>query len=299
MKENSHCGFVAIIGRPNVGKSTLLNYILGQKISITSRKPQTTRHRILGIKTADNVQTIYVDTPGLHLQAKRALNRYMNRTAVRALQDVDVVLFMIDSLKWQEDDEWVLKKLSSLNCPVLLVINKVDQIEDKERLLPHMQALAEKANFNNVIPISAIQGTNVDKLETLIGSLLPENPHFFPDDQITDASERFMAAEIIREKLIRSLGQEVPYALTVEIEKFKQEEKILHISAIIWVEKMGQKAIVIGKEGSVLKKVGTRARKELEFLFENKIFLQLWVKVKESWSDNERALRSLGYQDQD
>lgn len=299
MNKDSRCGFVAIIGRPNVGKSTLLNHILGQKISITSRKPQTTRHRILGIKTLDSIQAIYVDTPGLHLDAKRALNRYMNRTALNALHDVDVVLFMIDSLKWEEDDEWVLKKLSSLSCPIILVINKVDQITDKEKLLPHIQDLTGKGKFRDVIPISAKKGDNVEKLEKVIGSLLPENPHFFPDDQVTDASERFMTSEIIREKLLRSLGQEVPYALTVEIEKFQQQEKILHISAIIWVEKTGQKIIVIGKDGAVLKKVGMRARKELEFLFDQKIFLQLWVKVKESWSDNERALRSLGYQDRD
>lgn len=294
----TRCGYVAIIGRPNVGKSTLLNHILGQKISITSRKPQTTRHRILGIKTEDNVQTVYVDTPGLHKDAKKALNRYMNRAAAQVMESVDVIIFMVDGLNWKNDDEWILKKLTHAHCPVILVINKIDKVTDKENLLPFIEKLNQKLSFAHIFPMSALKDENVAQLEKLVASFLPENPYFFPDDQITDVSERFLAAEIIREKLMRSLGQELPYALTVEIELFKQEEKLIHIAAIIWVERLGQKAIVIGKDGTVLKKVGTLARKELEFLFANKIFLQLWVKVKESWSDNERALRSLGYSDE-
>lgn len=295
MKKTSRCGYVAIIGRPNVGKSTLLNHILGQKISITSRKPQTTRHRILGIKTNDSAQAIYVDTPGLHQEAKKALNRYMNRAATSVIHEVDVIVFMIEALKWKSDDEWILKKLLTVKCPIILVINKVDKIADKELLLPFIEELNTRCDFSFIMPMSALKNDNILDFEKVISTLLPESPHFFPDDQITDVSERFLAAEIIREKLMRSLGQELPYALTVQIEQFKESEKLNRISAIIWVEKTSQKAIVIGKDGSVLKKVGTLARESMEFLFQKKIFLQLWVKVKESWSDNERALRSLGY----
>jgi GTP-binding protein Era len=291
----SHCGYVAILGRPNVGKSTLLNHILGQKISITSRKPQTTRHRILGIKTEGDMQMIYVDTPGLHQDAKKALNRYMNRAATSVIHDVDVIVFMIESLKWRDDDEWILQKLQSVQTPIILAINKVDRVEDKARLLPFIEELSRKLPAATIIPMSALKNDNIQVLENLVGSLLPENPHFFPDDQVTDATERFMAAEIIREKLMKCLGQELPYALTVEIEHFQEKGKLTHIGAIIWIEKLSQKAIVIGKEGGVLKKVGKAAREELETLLGKKVFLQLWVKVKASWSDNERALRSLGY----
>jgi GTP-binding protein Era len=295
--EKSRCGYVAIIGRPNVGKSTLLNYILGQKISITSRKPQTTRHRILGIKTEGDSQMIYVDTPGMHQEAKKALNRYMNRTATSAIHDVDVIIFMVEALKWQSDDEWILKKLQSVTTPIILVINKVDRVDDKVRLLPFIEELTSKLPNATIVPMSALRRDNIEALENTVGSLLPQNPHFFPDDQVTDASQRFMAAEIIREKLMKSLGQELPYALTVEIEHFQEKGKVTHIAAIIWVEKLSQKVIVIGKDGAVLKKVGKAARIEIEALLEVKVFLQLWVKVKASWSDNERALRSLGYQD--
>jgi GTPase len=299
MSETSHCGYVAIIGRPNVGKSTLLNHILGQKVSITSRKPQTTRHRILGIKTEDGFQTIYVDTPGLHQEAKKALNRYMNRTATAVIYDVDVIVFMVEALKWQLDDEWILKKLQSVNCPIIVVINKIDKVADKEKLLPFIENLNTKLPNASFLPISALKNDNVQEVEKLVNTFLPKNPHFFPDDQITDASARFLAAEIIREKLMKSLGQELPYALTVQIEQFQESNKLTRISAIIWVERTSQKSIVIGKEGAVLKKIGKAAREEMEFLFNVKIFLQLWVKVKESWSDNDRALRSLGYSDRD
>lgn len=297
MVENeSRCGYVAIVGRPNVGKSTLLNAILGQKISITSRRPQTTRHRILGIQTIGHSQAVYVDTPGLHLGGKRAMNRYMNRTAASVLGEVDVVVFVVEGLRWTNEDEHVLKLLTAVKVPVILVVNKVDQIVDKKALLPHLQVLAAKRDFAAVIPLSAKSKDNVAALEQNVLERLPVSEPFFPEDQITDKSERFLAAELIREKLTRRLGEELPYALTVEIQEFKDENGLLRISATIWVERPGQKKIVIGKGGTVLKEVGQKARLDMEKLFGHKVFLQLWVKVKEGWADDERALRSLGYE---
>lgn len=297
MSEKSRCGYVAIIGRPNVGKSTLLNCILGQKISITSHKPQTTRHRILGIKTVDDVQTIYVDTPGMHKTSKRALNRQMNRTAQQALDGVDAIGFMVEGLRWTEEDEWILQKLQHVKHPIVLIVNKVDQVKPKTALLPHLSMLQEKLPAAEVIPLSAKNGDNVAALERLFGNFLPLGLHLFPEDQVTDRSERFLAAELIREKLTRFLQQELPYELTVEIEEFKTKNNMLHISAIIWLEKESQKSIVIGKNGAQLKVVGQRSRLDMEKLFDQKVFLRLWVKVKESWSDDERALHSLGYND--
>jgi len=291
----THCGYIAIIGRPNVGKSTLLNRILGQKISITSHKPQTTRHQILGIKTEGERQTVFVDTPGLHKAGKHELNKYMNRVALQALNDVDVVAWMVEGLKWKEEDDWIYNRLKSLNKPIVLIVNKVDRVEPKTALLPHLQALAQKMEFAAIIPISAQNGSNVEELEATLAKLLPENPHFFPDDQVTDRTDRFLASEIIREKLMRNLHQEIPYALTVEIEEFKEKESILHIHAVIWLEKENQKAIVIGEGGQTLKRVGKAARIDMEKIFEKKIFLQLWAKVKENWSDDAKALQSLGY----
>ena len=293
------CGYVALVGRPNVGKSTLLNHLLGQKISITSKRPQTTRHRILGIKTIDTAQFIYVDTPGLHQYEGRAMNRHMNREAIRALQQVDVVLFMVEGLRWTGDDELVLKELASVSCPVLLVVNKVDLITDKQSLLPGLQVLSGKRDFEQIIPLSATTGRNVAELESVIESLLPESVPFFPEDQITDRSERFLVAERVREKLFRKLGKELPYGITVEIERFRREQNIVHIHALIWVERQSQKSIVIGRQGRVLKEVGREARVELEPLLDSKVNLKLWVKVKEGWADDERALRSLGYVDDD
>jgi GTP-binding protein Era len=299
MNDNAiHCGYVAIVGRPNVGKSTLLNRILGQKVSITARKPQTTRHRILGIKTTEFAQTVYVDTPGLHLGGKKAMNRYMNRAAISAIEDVDVIVFIVDGLKWTEEDAYVLEKIMRVNRPVILAVNKVDKITHKDVLLPHIQKLASENNFVEIIPISALKGDNVEELEQTVSNVLPLSHPLFPEDQITDRSERFLAAELIREKLIRLLGQELPYALTVEIEQFKTEKNLLRISALIWVEREGQKKIIIGKHGEQLKLIGQKAREEMEKLFERKIFLQLWVKVRKGWSDDERALRSLGYGDE-
>ena len=288
---------MALVGRPNVGKSTLLNRLLGQKISITSRRPQTTRHRILGINSSEHYQIVYVDTPGLHAKAPRAMNRYMNRTASDSLNDVDVVLFVIEGTRWQEDDQWVLEKLQRLRCPVVLVINKVDCIKDKHELLPWIHELAGKRDFTAIMPVSALHGKGVPELEKALIELLPTSTPFFPEDQITDRSERFLAAEMVREKLFRKLGEEIPYGLTVEVEQFKQEGKLRTIHALIWVEKASQKPIVIGKHGSRLKAVGSEARKDMERLFGSKVFLQLWVKVKEGWADDERALRSLGYDD--
>jgi GTP-binding protein Era len=288
-------GFVALVGRPNVGKSTLLNHLVGQKISITSRRPQTTRHRIHGIKTTGEGQAVFVDTPGIHASQKRAMNRYLNKTASSALADVDLIVWLIDRPTWLVEDELVLERIRQSAVPVILVINKVDQIEDKDQLLPFLQEAETRHDFAAMIPVSALKGVNLDTLESQIMALLPQGEPIFPDDQVTDRSMRFMAAEIVREKLLRSLGQEVPHAITVEIEQFKHEGELIRIGALIWVERDGQKAIVIGRKGEVLKKVGERARHDMERAFDSKVFLQLWVKVKEGWSNDERALRSLGY----
>lgn len=294
----SHCGFVAIVGRPNVGKSTLLNQLLGQKVSITSRKPQTTRHRIMGIHTEDNYQIIYVDTPGLHIEEKRAINRLMNRAASSSIGDVELVIFVVEGTNWTADDEMVLTKLSSLRCPVILAINKIDNVVDKTVLLPHIGMISQKMNFLDVVPISAEKGTGVDTIAKIVKQHIPEATHHFPEDYITDRSQRFMASEIIREKLMRFLGDELPYSVTVEIEQFKVTEAgIYHINGLILVEREGQKKMVIGNKGSKLKTIGTEARIDMERMFDNKVHLELWVKVKSGWADDERALRSLGYVD--
>jgi len=295
--DTSRCGYVALVGRPNVGKSTLLNHLLGQKISITSRKPQTTRHRVLGIKTEGATQIVYVDTPGLHKIEPKAINRYMNQTASQAMLDVDVVIFVIERLRWTEEDDWVLEKVKHVQCPVILALNKIDLIDDKKQLLPALQKLSEKFSFAEIFPLSALRGHNLDALETAIKRRLPENPHFFPEDQVTDRSERFLAAELVREKVMRQLGEELPYEITVEIESFKREGKLLTIDALILVERDGQKKIVIGNGGERIRQIGEEARKDMQKLFDSKIMLKLWVKVKAGWSDDERALRSLGYSD--
>ena len=293
----SRCGYVAIVGRPNVGKSTLLNHMLGQKISITSRKPQTTRNAVVGIKTEGEVQIIFVDTPGLHLGQQKAINRYMNRAASTAMKDVDVVVFVVDRFVWNEEDEAVAERLRHVSSPIILAVNKVDQIEEKETLLPHLQTLSEKLQVAEIVPISALRNANLERLEELIVQRLPEGVHMYPEDQITDRSSRFMAAEIVREKITRQLGDELPYEMAVEIEEFKQEGNLLNISALILVEKEGQKRILIGDKGERIKQIGTQARLDMEKLFEMKIMLKLWVKIKSGWSDDERALRSLGYND--
>lgn len=293
----SRCGYVAIVGRPNVGKSTLLNHILGQKLAITSRKPQTTRHNMLGIKTEGEVQTIYVDTPGLHKENQKALNRFMNKTAATTLRDVDVVVFVVDRTRWTDEDQMVLERVRFVKCPVLLAVNKLDRLEEKADMLPHLQWLQEQLPEATVIPISAQHGHNLEALEELVAERLPEGEHFFPEDQITDRSSRFLAAELIREKIMRQLGAELPYQVAVEIEEFKYENGVLHIHGLILVERDGQKKILIGQAGERIKRIGQEARQDMETLFDAKVMLNLWVKVKGGWSDDERALRSLGYSD--
>lgn len=298
LDDNKHSGFVAIVGRPNVGKSTLLNRVLGQKISITSNKPQTTRHRILGVDTDGDCQAVYVDTPGMHKEEPRAINRVMNQTASSALKDVDLVLFVVDSLKWLDDDKMVLEKIQRTRVPVVLLVNKVDQVKNKEKLLPHLQWLNDQYAFDAILPISASQGDNLDELRKIVRSHLQPGYHYYPEDYVTDRSVRFMAAEIIREKLMRFTGEELPYETTVEIEQFGQSEKgTTHIHALILVERNAQKRMVIGHEGSKLKTIGTEARRDLERLLDTKVMVKLWVKVKSGWSDDERALKSLGYRE--
>lgn len=292
-----NCGYVALIGRPNVGKSTLMNHLLGQKISITSRKPQTTRHRILGISTTAQGQAIYMDTPGMHASEKRALNRHLNRTADTTLLGVEVIVWLIDGLFFQEYDEEIFKKLERAGLPVILAVNKVDKVKDKTTLMAFFAQAQQRYPFADIIPVSALKRTNLEQLETAIMSLLPARENIYPEDQITDRSERFLAAEIVREKLTRRLGDELPYSLTVEIERYEDLPGISKIYAIIWVERDSQKNIVIGKQGEMLKKVGTDARFDIEKLIDKKVYLQLWVKVKSGWSDSERALQSLGFGD--
>jgi GTP-binding protein Era len=293
----SRCGFVAIVGRPNVGKSTLLNRILGHKVSITARRPQTTRHRILGIKTTREGQTIYIDTPGLQTDSRRAMNRYLNRTAGAAVHDVDAVVVVVEATHWEEGDQRVLDMLLAIKAPVFLAVNKVDKVADKRCLLPELERLATKRDFVELVPLSATTGENVSVLESQVFKVLPVTTPLFPEEQVTDRSERFLAAELIREKLIRHLGQELPYTLTVEVEQFTRAEKIILMSAIIWVERPGQKMIVIGKGGAVLKQVGEQARLEMERLFGQRVYVQLWVKVRKGWTDDESALRAFGYTD--
>jgi GTP-binding protein Era len=298
MMSDSLCGYVAIVGRPNVGKSTLLNHLLGQKLCITSRKPQTTRHTLLGIKTQDNVQIIYVDTPGIHTNQDKAINRVMNRSASSIIADVDVVIFMLDRCEWSEADEYVAKQLNNLSVPVLVALNKLDMINSRDELLPQVEFLKEKVRAQEFLPVSALRKIGTEELEEKIKSYLPSQPHLFPEDQITDRSERFLAAELVREKITRQLGAELPYQITVEIEEFRVEKNITHISALILVEREGQKKILIGSNGARLKKVGEQARADMESLFDSKVMLRTWVKVRTGWSDDERALRSLGYMDE-
>lgn len=291
-----HTGLITIVGRPNVGKSTLLNHLVGQKLSITARRPQTTRHRILGINSHDNAQLVYIDTPGIHHGGKRAMNHYLNRTAGASLADADVVLFMTEGSLWRDEDELVMNKLKESRAPVIWLLNKVDLVKEKADLLPHIEKVSGEANFHRVIPISAFDNEQVAAVEQLIIPLLPVGPPLYPEDQITDRSMRFMVAELVREKLTRYLTQELPYALTCEVEEYRDDGPgLTRIGVVIWVERPNQKAIVIGKGGAVLKRVGQQAREEMEKMLEHKVFLQLWVRVKEGWSDDQRAMQSLGY----
>jgi len=293
----TRCGYVAIIGRPNVGKSTLLNALMGQKISITSKKPQTTRHNLLGIKTEGDYQLLFVDTPGIHQHEPKAINRYMNRSARRALNDVDVLLFLIDRQKWNADDEDVAALFNETQAEKILVINKVDLMEDKAKLLPQLQKLQAKFPDAKLIPVSAEKKVNLVELEKVIRSLLPESPFYYDEEQITDRSERFLVAEIVREKLMRQLGEELPYAVTIQLERYETTDKAIFIDVTIYVEKEGQKRIIIGQAGERLKRVGIDARTDMEAMLGAKVMLNTWIKVKSGWSDDERAMKSLGYDD--
>ncbi|MEN9916418.1 MAG: GTPase Era [Pseudomonadota bacterium] len=277
--EETRCGTIAIIGRPNVGKSTLLNKILGEKLTITSSKPQTTRHQILGIKTQVQIQSIYIDTPGISHSNQRRLSRAMARSAINALISVDIIGFVIEALRWTIDDDAILERLKHQQQPVLLIVNKIDKIKDKSRLLHFLQSCSEKMPFLAIVPVSAQKEKNIDELEKVIADILPIAEFMYPADQFTDRNSRFLAAEFIREKLMRSLYEELPYWLTVSIEQFNEQKKIIKISAIIWTERSSQKAIIIGKNGELLKKIGTEARRDMETCFGKKVYLELWVKV--------------------
>ena len=293
--EQTRCGFVAIVGRPNVGKSTLLNAMMGKKISITSFKPQTTRHQVLGIKTVGNRQTIFVDTPGIHIGAKKALNRQMNRVARQALHDVNAILFVVEALKWTDEDDAVAHAISKNECPIFVVINKIDLVPDKERLLRFLQNVSQKLPNAELIPVSVHKKIQIDTVENLIEKHIPESPFYFGKDQEMNHSEHFHISEIIREKLMRSFEKEIPYATTVQIEQVETQGDIQHVHALIWVEREGQKGIIVGDKGQKLKEIGIAARHDLERFYDQKVCLKLWVKVKESWSDDVRALQDLGY----
>ena len=294
MNPKTKSGYVSIVGKTNAGKSTLLNNILGQKIAITSRKPQTTRHRFLGIKTEGLNQIIFVDTPGFHSGQKRALNRYMNKVASNAMRGVDIVLYLVDSLKWGEEDFSRVQSISE-ETTIILVVNKVDKLEEKNLLLPFIEERSKEDIFSNIIPISALKDIGIDDLLNSICNKLPEGDHLYPEDQVTDISEKFLASEIIREKCINRLGDELPYRISISIERFSELNGITHIDSAIFVEKQSQKGMLIGKSGSQLKAIGTSSRKELEKLLDTKVMLKTWVKVKSGWSDNESLLPSMGY----
>jgi len=296
MSENTpfRTGFIAIVGRPNVGKSTLLNALVGEKISITSNKPQTTRHRIVGIHTDDTAQWIFVDTPGFQLQYRNALNRTMNRTVTEALSGVDVVVFVVEALHYDERDETVVKLLPR-DRPVILAVNKTDTVKEKRQLLPFIDRMAKVFPFAEIVPVSATTHFQIPELLAAIRPHLPEGPPLYDKEDITDRSERFLAAEAVREKIFRLLGDEIPYSTTVVIEKFEEEGRLRRIHAAIIVDKESQKAIVIGKGGERLKAIGSEARRDMERLFGGKVYLELWVKVRSGWADDERAVKSLGY----
>ena len=291
-------GFVALVGPPNAGKSTLMNHMIGTKIAITSRKPQTTRHRILGIKTTDTAQIVFVDTPGIHDPGKRQLNKVINKTAINALEDVDIVLFMMDDRGWNEEVELAFSAIGEPKAPVYPLINKVDKLSDKKALLPMIDAAQQRHNFKQIIPLSAMQARDTKALwNTLLASLSADDMGYgFPADQVTDKSQRFLASELVREQLFRQLGQELPYATAVEITRFEEEdEEFLSMDMTIWVDRDGQKGIIVGKKGVKLKEIGTRAREQMQALFGKRVHVSLWVKVRKGWADNARMLKSLGY----
>jgi GTP-binding protein Era len=294
-------GHVAVIGRPNVGKSTLVNALVGAKVSIVSPRPQTTRHRLLGIATFPEGQLLLVDTPGIHREQKRAMNRLMNRAARGALEGVDAAMLVVRAGQRDDEDTQAYDALRNAGLPVILVVNQVDRITDKTKLLPYLAKVSEGRDFAGVHPISALKRSGLDALVKSVLAQLPEQPALYGEDEITDKSQRFLAGELVREQLIRQLGEELPYATTVEIERFVEEPSpkgvLLRIGAVIWVERDGQKKIVIGKGGERLREIGTRSRQQMERLFDAKVFLETWVRVREGWSDDEAALRAFGYND--
>jgi GTP-binding protein Era len=291
------CGLVALIGRPNVGKSTLQNALVGFRVSIVSPKPQTTRHRILGIATRPGAQMLFVDTPGMHADAKRAINRQLNRAARGAIEEVDVLVHVVEAGRWTDEDERVWQALKAAGKPVLLAANKIDTLKNRDALLPFIAAATQGRDYAAVLLVSARRADGLKELEREIVARLPLAPPVYGEDEITDRSERFLAAELVREQLMRQLGQELPYSCTVEIEQFgEREDGVAEIGAVIWVERAGQKAIVIGAGGARLKEVGTSARLAMERLFERRVFLKLWVRVRENWSDDEAALKRFGYE---
>ncbi len=292
---DTYCGFIAIVGRPNVGKSSLLNSLLLKKVSITSYRPQTTRHQILGIKTQDNKQVVYVDTPGIHLRAKKALNRQMNKIAHQSLVDVNAIVFVVEALQWTQEDEHICKSIQKATAPVFVAINKIDLVADKASLLAFMQKMASYLPDAQIIPVSARKRLQTQQLEKLCFDVIPPSVFYFPEDQSINHSEHFHISEIVREKIMRLLAQEIPYSSTVQIEKLEHSERMLHVNALIWVERESQKHVVIGEKGAMLKEIGTQARVDLERYLGKKVCLKLWVKVNESWSDNMQALQSLGY----
>jgi GTP-binding protein Era len=289
-------GFIAVVGRPNVGKSTLINTILGSKVSIVTPKPQTTRHRILGVDTHRDYQAIYIDTPGIHRKATKAMNRLMNRTAANALADADLVFFLTEAGRWTDEDQDVLDRLEPVTAPVIAVLNKIDRVHPKEALLDALAVMSARREFAEVVPVSARRPDDVQRLCALVPAYLPESEPLFPEDMLTDRSEPFRIAEIIREKLTLALRQEVPYGLTVQVERMVRDDKGLEIHAVIWVERDSQKGIVVGKGGSVLKRVGRAARLELNDALGARVHLELWVKVKDNWADSEKDLLRLGYE---
>jgi GTP-binding protein Era len=291
------CGYVAVIGRPNVGKSTLINRIVGEKVSIVTAKPQTTRHQILAIHSSKQGQILFIDTPGLHKGHKKALNKYMNKAAASAVLDVDLILFMVESLKWTQDDEEALKALAFTKTPVILVINKSDLVSNKEKLLPYAQKLFQMYDFKEIYYTSASKGKGTGDLEDKIFHYLPESENYFNKDQLTDKSTKYLVSELIREQLMLRLHQEIPYSLTVEVESYHDKGDIVHIHALIWVEREIQKNMIIGKSGETLKTIGSLARREIESLVGKKVHLKLWARVKSAWANSDRLLQQLGYKD--